>query len=33
MIDPKVIDNMFWRFEFPEPSEFSLPIIFYKQKP
>lgn len=33
MIDPKVIDNMFWRMDFPEPSEYSLPIIFQKQKP
>ena len=31
MIDPKVIDNMFWRFEFPDGYESSRPMFFRKQ--
>ena len=31
MIDPKVIEDMFWRFEFPELSECSL-LAFSKQE-
>ena len=31
MIDPNVIDNMFWRFDFPELSEYSAPMIVNKQ--
>lgn len=29
-IKPEIIDNMFWRFEFPEPSECLLPMVLYK---
>lgn len=33
MISPKIIESMFWRFEFPEMSECALPMVFVKQTP